>query len=74
MEIHQVAVGRASGQLGAEPGQVADAHGMSDLEERLDDCPPPGGVSLVDALQPALDDAMEIRVFDAGHDVSGYVN
>jgi hypothetical protein len=49
LQVDEVPVGRAAGELGKPPGDVTDADRVARAREQLDDGAPTGRVALIDA-------------------------
>jgi hypothetical protein len=60
LQVGQVPVGGATGQLGKALGDVADADRVTGADQQVDDGPPPGGVALVHPAQAVFDHAMQV--------------
>ena len=59
LEVDKVPVGGAPRDLRKLRRDVGDAHRVAQRRQELHERPPAGGVALVDAAQPDLDDVME---------------
>ena len=60
LEVEQVPVCGASGEIGEELGDVVDADGMTGVHEHLNDGLSPGRISLVDSAESILDLGVQV--------------
>jgi hypothetical protein len=66
LEVDEVPVSGAPGEIGETLCDVSDADGMAGAHEHLDDCAPATRVALVDPAQASLDHGVKVLAHPPG--------